>query len=112
MNAAREAAVAYARRGWPVFPVSARKVPLTEHGLLDAITNEAQIREWWTRWPDAVPSIATGKLSGVVALDVDVRPGVYGPDSLEAIGCNFHPVTPTAHTPSGGLSLPVPMARL
>jgi len=102
VSAALEAALAYARREWPVFPVSARRVPLTEHGLLDAITNEAQIREWWTPWPDAVPSIATGKPSGVVALDVDVRPGVYGPDSLEAIGCNFHPVTPTAHTPSGG----------
>jgi hypothetical protein len=102
MSPAHQAAIEYARRGWPVLPVSARKVPLTEHGLLDAITTEAQIREWWTRWPDAVPSIATGKPSGVIALDVDVRPGVHGPDSLEAIGCNFHPVTLTAHTPSGG----------
>jgi hypothetical protein len=28
--------------------------------------------------------------------------GVHGPDSLKAIGCTFHPITPTAHTPSGG----------
>jgi putative DNA primase/helicase len=102
MSPALQAALDYARRGWPVFPVSARKVPLTEHGLLDATIDEAQIWEWWTHWPDAVPSIATGQPSGVVAVDVDVRPGVHGPDSLKAIGCTFHPITPTAQTPSGG----------
>jgi hypothetical protein len=82
--------------------MSERKVPLTQHGVLDATVDEAIIGAWWERNPDAIPAIATGKASGVVALDVDIRPGVHGPDSLEALGVAFHPTTPTAHSPSGG----------
>jgi putative DNA primase/helicase len=49
-----------------------------------------------------VPALATGKVSGIVALDVDLKPAAYDPVSLEALGICFHPVTPTAHSPSGG----------
>jgi hypothetical protein len=92
----------YVARGWRIFPVRHDKRPLTGHGHLDASLDMAQIGEWWKRWPDALIAIATGEPSGVVALDVDIRPGVHGPDSLEALGVTFHPATPTAHTPSGG----------
>jgi Bifunctional DNA primase/polymerase, N-terminal len=95
----------YAARGWPIFPMSMRKVPLTEHGLSDATTDLAAIREWGRRWPSAIPALATGEPSGVVALDVDVKPDAYGPDSLEALGVNFHPATPTSHSPSGGFHM-------
>lgn len=92
----------YVARGWRIFPVRQDKRPLTTHGVRDATLEMAQIGEWWKRWPDALISIATGKPSGVVALDVDIRPGVHGPDSLEALGVAIHPTTPTAHSPSGG----------
>lgn len=105
MTAALDAAIDYAGRGWPIFAMSSRKVPLTPHGLSDATLESAAIREWWQRWPNAVPTLATGKDSGVVVLDVDVKSGAHGPDSLEALGVNFHPVTPTSHSPSGGFHM-------
>ena len=78
-NGGLDAALRYAARGWPVFPVrfnrdpDARKVPLTAHGMNDATRDETTIREWWRKWPNAVPSILTGEPSDVVALDVDIR---------------------------------------
>jgi hypothetical protein len=101
LDAARD----YVAHGWPIFAMSMRKVPLTAHGLSDATLEPAVIREWWRRWPEAVPTLATGENSGVVVLDVDVKSGAYGPDSLEALGVNFHPSTPTSHSPSGGFHL-------
>src|SRR5258708_4431274 len=56
-----EYALAYARVGFAVFPCRPRgKEPITKHGFKDATRDEAQIRKWWTRWPDANIGIATG----------------------------------------------------
>jgi len=95
-----EAALAYAQRGWPVFPVyslgaeglctcgnpectSPGKHPRTAHGLDDATTDEARIREHWTRWPEANVGVVTGRVSGLLVLDIDPRHG--GDDSLEEL---------------------------
>jgi putative DNA primase/helicase len=104
-------ALAYAARGWPVFPVRfnsdplAKKRPWTEHGRNDASADAAIICGWWRRWPNAVPSIVTGEPSGIVGLDIDIRPGGSGFDSLDELGIALHPETPTAHTPQGGCAL-------
>jgi putative DNA primase/helicase len=52
-----------------------------------------------------VPSIVTGEPSGIVALDIDIRPDGNGFDSLDELGIAFHPDAPTAHTPQGGCAL-------
>ena len=39
--------------------------------------DEAQIREWWQRWPKAIVAIRTGEVNGVVVADVD-RHGAVG----------------------------------
>lgn len=104
-NHSLDAAISYAVRGWPVFPVTARKIPLTEHGKDDATLDLATIQAWWKRWPDALASIETGAPSGIVALDADIRDAGSGLDALEELGVAIHPSTPTAHTPSGGLHL-------
>ncbi len=64
-------ALAYAARGWPVFPCQAgQKTPATPHGHHDATTDPAQITTWFTRNPLWNVAIATGA-PGPDVLDVD-----------------------------------------
>src|SRR5437879_2880227 len=93
-----QAALGYAERGWPVFPVhwpknggcscnkpecdAVGKHPHTRNGLLDATVDPVQIRDWWTKWPEANIGVRTGDESGVVVLDLDEKNGNSGSDSL------------------------------
>lgn len=67
----REHALALAALGIPVFPCGPGKAPLTPRGFHDATTNVEVITAWWTRWPDALVGIPTGRASGMVVVDVD-----------------------------------------
>jgi putative DNA primase/helicase len=93
------AALVYARLGWPVFPVRSDKKPFEAGGFHNATTDEEQIRTWWQRYPHANVAIANGGPAPVV-LDVDVKDGKPGRESLAKLG----PLPPTMHatTPSGG----------
>lgn len=91
-------ALRYIARGWAVLPVwnidelgtgecacggkgscKPGKHPIWElvpHGVKDASTDEATVREWFTRFPDANVAIATGQISGgLVIFDIDPRNG-------------------------------------
>lgn len=64
----------------------------------------AQVREWWTRWPEANVGVVTGAVSGIVVLDLD-RGHAEGVDGLRSVAdAGLHlPPTPCVRTPSGGL---------
>ncbi|WP_165356480.1 phage/plasmid primase, P4 family [Sphingosinicella sp. BN140058] len=128
------AALAFAERGWPVFPCSPKdKRPLLptdkdaegkpikgSGGLKKASTDPAQIRAWWRKWPHALVAIATGHptldLGGLRLFVVDFDPRVHDEtgeifeleglkEATEAqIGCAL-PKTRAAMTPSGGVHL-------
>ncbi len=64
-------ALAYAARGWPVFPcLPGQKIPATTHGFHDATTDEQQITDWFGRGFTWNLAIATGA-PGPDVLDID-----------------------------------------
>jgi hypothetical protein len=78
-------ALAYARRGWPVFPCQpGRKTPATAHGYLDATTDPGRITAWFARHPERNLAIATGR-PGPDVLDVDVHSAGTGFPALEQL---------------------------
>ncbi len=93
----------YARDlGWRVVPLApASKRPATTNGYHDATRDLATIRAWWRREPRYGIGVAC---EGIVVVDVDVRGGKPGRESLAALEREHGPLpgTWTVITPSGG----------
>ncbi|MGE0031030.1 MAG: phage/plasmid primase, P4 family [Gammaproteobacteria bacterium] len=96
--------------GIGVFPCRAKtlddkhkaKSPLTQHGLDDASTDRKQIADWARMHRGCAWGAAMTPEIG--ALDIDVKPGRNGFDSLAAMLAEHGdlPTTLTSHTPAGG----------
>ena len=87
-----DAALGYAARGWPVFPLhgivdgrctcggtgctSPGKHPRTLAGFKDASTDATRITRWWTDYPDSNVGLVTGAASGLVVVDCDTPEAV------------------------------------
>jgi hypothetical protein len=75
----KTAALIYAKRGWPVFPLKPNnKEPLVKGGFKAATCDVGQITKWWTEHPDANLGIPTGSKSGFWVIDVDIKDGKDG----------------------------------
>ena len=102
-----DAALEWASPGRPVFPCGPDKKPLTSHGFKDASIDPDAIREMWSRHPDAMIGMPTGKASGVVVLDFDLDEdkGINAvPVFTELRAAGIIPEdTYTVTTPRGGL---------
>jgi Bifunctional DNA primase/polymerase, N-terminal len=90
----------------PVFPcINAAgtendKKPLPAHGFKDATTDPDLVRQWWTRWPNALIGIPTG--DKFVVLDIDCAK--HG-EAAQWYGRANLPRTRTHVTRSGGQHL-------
>ena len=83
-------ALTYVRNGFVVFPCRPRgKEPLTKHGFKDATRDEAQIRSWWTKWPDANIGLPTGEVNEIIVVDPDGERGEKRLAELEWQSANF-----------------------
>ena len=119
-----EAALGYAKRGWPVFPVwnptedggcgcrkgldcpRPAKHPmgdLVSSGLKSATTDPEIVRGWWTKRPGANIGLPTGRRSGVLVVDVDINE--CGFETLTALIHRYKewPSTPSVRTGGGGM---------
>lgn len=117
-NVMLDAALAYAARGWPVFPCDpAKKSPLTpretekgakDGGLYLASTDPEQIRAWWRKWPKAMIGVPTGARTGnVLDLDLGDPQLISGADYLERLREHVGgiPAGAVTETGSGGFHL-------
>lgn len=78
-----EAALAYARRGWAVFPLGVQsKEPAIKGAYKAATRDEVQVRRWWEHVPEGNIGLATGAVSGLWVLDID---GLEGEASFAAL---------------------------
>src|SRR4051812_43350632 len=105
------AALAYAARGWPVFPLRpGEKVPLIPksaggNGVHDATTDRGTIEAWWSEHPTANIGLACGAACWV--LDVDYA-GFFaeepdGADTLTALQRRFGRLPATVKQYTGGM---------
>jgi len=91
-----------AKLGFRVIPLRpGKKTPLIDDWPNKATWDEAQIREWWRKWPDANIGILTGRYRDgyFIVLDFDPRNGGSWWDELEA---DILPDTWVVDTPSRG----------
>jgi len=111
MNEMLRAALSYASRGWPVFPLhtprengcscsnnncrSVGKHPRTRNGFRDGTIDRIIIQQWWETWPDANIGIVTGAISGLVVFDADSN------EAERLIQNNGIPITPQVQTGKG-----------
>ena len=120
------ASLAYAAQGWAVLPLwwpifagdgsvrcacgrpdcaSPAKHPIGRlkgalHGVIDASRDPREIRRWWERYPQANIGIATGAISGMWVLDVDVKD--RGDRTLVDVVRDHGPLGDTLHAFTGG----------
>lgn len=103
MNELKEAALDYARKGFPVFPCNG-KVPYTQRGCKDATTDLATIESWWNLHPNANIGMATGAASGIMVVDIDRKDNGF--ESAEKLNQEHNlDHNAGAITGSGGLHL-------
>lgn len=71
-NLILEAALHYAELGMSVIPVGQDKKPRIDWKKYQTErASQEQIKEWWAKYPDANVGVVTGKISGLVVVDVE-----------------------------------------
>ncbi len=105
MKTCASTALLYRTQGASVIPLRPRqKIPFldTWSAFQDQPADAHTIRAWWGRWPHANVAIVTGRVSGLVVLDID---GPEGQASLRQClsrhGLRAFPETPVAKTGKG-----------
>jgi predicted P-loop ATPase len=99
-----DVALEAASNGYWVFPCGDNKKPRTPNGWKNATQDPTVIRNWWTSWPNAIPSIAV--CDGVVMLDFDTKPeqGLVAAEVFARVGWTL-PETYRDETSGGGFHL-------
>ncbi|WP_157967729.1 bifunctional DNA primase/polymerase [Cohaesibacter intestini] len=64
-------ALAYAKRGYPIYPINIDGTPLVDWN--GVTTPESKVREWWGKFPFAMIGMSVGLWSGIWCLKVKDR---------------------------------------
>ena len=87
----------------PVFPCRLDKKPLVPDGFHAATQDEAQIRNWWRQWPDALVAVPTGQKTRLVVIDFDPDVATQSTHQWLADRSELLLATRSHKTPRGGL---------
>ena len=98
MSSAKAAAVDYYQGGWCPIPIK-KASKQTALARLAPYLERPATQEELGSWSWSGVGIVTGRLSGILVLDVD------GPEGEVELQKRGHPVTPMVRTASGGLHL-------
>jgi len=115
-----EAAIAYALAGWCVFPIhgivdgnctcgvegcsDSGKHPVYPGGVKGATKDIEQIAAMWEEYPDANIGVATGQISNITVIDVDIGEGKDGDVTWSDLNREAgDPETLTSLTGGGGM---------
>ena len=99
------AALILIAKNFRVFPLfKGDKKPATASGFKEASDDPDKIESWFGTGREVNIGIATGAVSGVWVLDIDVKNGINGNESLAALEAEFGklPATLSCTTGSGG----------
>ena len=79
-----EHALAYLAKGYSVIPlrVGDKRPAISWSEYQKRKPTEDEVKGWWAQWPDANIALVTGAVSGLWVLDVDVKGGAKGGESL------------------------------
>lgn len=88
------------RAGFAVFPCQADKSPASPHGFKDAVSDIAAAHDLWRRFPGPLIGIATGAVSDLAVLDIDLGGRDWWKQNARRL-----PQTPIIGTRRGGLHL-------
>lgn len=90
-----EHALKYRRMGLSIIPVSG-KIPLIKwREFQERLPNEEEIKEWWTKWPEADIGMVTGPITQRLVLDID------GPEGINSVSGYTIPLTQSVRTKRG-----------
>ncbi|MEX0650185.1 MAG: bifunctional DNA primase/polymerase [Candidatus Andersenbacteria bacterium] len=100
------AALSYRRQGFCPIPVHPNhKGALIEwKNFQNELPTEKQIKEWWTKFPNANIALISGH-NGLVILDIDVKSNLENKPIAEKIATAMHGKAPVVRTPSGGIHI-------
>lgn len=94
-----DAALQYQQKGFPVIPIRPDKKPfISWQEFQSRKATEAEIKNWWSKWPDAMIGIVTGKISKLFVLDCDTQEAIEKIESMLPDGF----LCPIAQTPRDG----------
>ena len=127
-----QSALKFAEINIPVFPVhglingqctcgksgcpSAGKHPVPFNGFKSATCDPTQVEQWWSHHPHANIGLPTGRVSGLVVIDIDPRHG--GDESFFDLEKQYQAFPPTKEVLTGGggqhtfISIALPLAWL
>jgi hypothetical protein len=87
---------------WSIIPQKKNKTPYIDWApYQEALPSKEAVTTWFTKWPDAMIAVVTGKISGITVLDIDSQ---EGREAIEAmLPDDFR--CPVTLTPRGGRHL-------